>query len=303
VPYFIHIATVLCIYAILAQSLNVILGLGRALNLAHVASFALGAYSMALWASPTNSGIVIPMLISIGVCGTFSLILGWISLRLTSDYFAIGTLAFAALISALLINWRSFTNGVLGIPGIPRPTIFGYDTNNEVFFLILCAAVSLIIQILIWLVFRSGFARQLRAVGERPTSAAAMGIDRRAVLSAAFALSSCAAGIAGVLFAMLLSYIDPSSFMLAEMIVLFTMVVVGRPGSFWGCLGAVLVVVLIPEALRFLKVPYCLDPLPSCFEPIASSVLGQVRQLLNALMLFAVVWLGRRQLFPKERIC
>ena len=84
-----------------------------------------------------------------------------------------------------------------------------------------------------------------------------------------------------------MSYIDPSSFAINEMVFVLTIVVVGRPGSFWGVTLSTLFFVLFPEALRFLDIP--------------SEILGPTRQMLYASILFIVVFWNRRILFPQKR--
>ena len=142
--YVVHLAILVCMYLILAKGLNLTFGLGRFFNLANVASFAIGAYTTALLSVEAGTGFVKCTLASMLTSGLFALLLGGISLRLTQDYFAIGTLAFSSVVSSLLINWKSVTRGVLGIPGIPRPEIFGFDfyINTNFLVLIFLVAVS-----------------------------------------------------------------------------------------------------------------------------------------------------------------
>jgi len=121
--------------------------------------------------------------------------------------------------------------------------------------------------------------RCLRALAEYDRAAAARNI--------AFLLSSSAAGLAGSFFAYYLNYIDPSSFSLSEMVFLLTIVIVGRPGSFFGVMLSTAFLVLLPEPLRFLN--------------LDSATLGPMRQLLYALILFAIVWWKRKSIFPEQR--
>lgn len=285
--YYIHLCILVGIYVILAQSFNVTIGLGRLFNLAHIAAYALGAYVTALGATEFGMGPGRCMLSSALVSGVFAFLLGGIALRLAGDYFAIGTLAFSSVVSALLINWKSVTHGVLGIPGIPRPE-FGefalYDNSQFLVFTLILAVVS---QVVLYLLFKSSFARVLRAQAENRLATMALGRDVRLLNTTAFFISSLFAGVAGSLFAYYLNYIDPSSFSFAEMIFLLSIVVVGSPGSFWGCLAATVFLVLLPEPLRFLDLP--------------SSILGPMRQLLHSVVLLAVVWINRKRLFPSQR--
>lgn len=285
--YGIHLAILIALYLILAQSLNLTLGLGQLFNLAHVASYALGAYTTALLSTECESSFGVCVVASVLISGLFAIILGGIALRLSNDYFAIGTLAFSAVVSALLVNWKSLTKGVLGIPGIPRPEIFGIDfyQNSNFLALILIFAVST--QAFLYLLYVCPFGRTLRALAEYEKAAASLGADTRLTRNIAFFISSSFAGLAGSFFAYYLNYIDPSSFSLNEMVFVLTIVIVGRPGSFWGVIAATVFLVLLPEPLRFVD--------------INSAYLGPARQLLHSVILFGVVWWNRERLFPQRR--
>lgn len=285
--YLIHLAILVGIYTILAQSLNLQFGVGQLFNLAHIASYAIGAYATALLSTESGLGFVTCLLVSISVSGLFSLLIGVISLRLDQEYFAIGTLAFSSLITALLINWKELTRGVLGIPGIPRPELFGVMFFDNLDFLLLTMAIVLLSQVLFYLLFKSSLARVLMAQAESEHAALAIAHNTRLARNLCFFIGSCFAGLAGALFAYYINYIDPSSFSLLETVFVLSIVVVGRPGSFWGCLGATAFLVLLPEPLRFIE--------------ISPAVLGPARQSLYAAIMILVVYLYRRRLFPVRR--
>lgn len=285
--YGVHLAILVSLYLILAQSLNLTFGLGQLFNLAHVASYAVGAYTTALLSTDYSLPFGVCVAASILLSAVFALLLGLISLRLSTDYFAIGTLAFSSVISALLINWKSVTHGVLGVPGIPRPELFGIDFYDNSNFLVLIGSVALLVQALFYLLYKSPFGRSLRALAEFERAAASLGKNTRRTRNIAFCVSSAFAGLAGSFLSYYLNYIDPSSFGLGEMVFILTIVIVGSPGSFWGAIGASAFLVLLPEPLRFLD--------------ISSAYLGPMRQLLHAMILFAVVWWKRDKLFPQRR--
>jgi branched-chain amino acid transport system permease protein len=285
--YGIHLAILIALYSILVQSLNLTFGLGRLFNLAHVASYALGAYATAILSTTAESPFWVCILVSMLISGLFALTLGAISLRLSTDYFAIGTLAFSSVVSALLINWKDVTHGVLGIPGIPRPELFGIDFYTNSNFLVLISVFALFTQLFFYIAQTGPFGRTLRALAEYEQAASTLGKDTRMVRNFAFFFSSAAAGLAGSFFAYYMSYIDPSSFSLSEMVFILTIVIVGQPGSFFGVLGGTVLLLLIPEALRFVD--------------ISSAYLGPARQMLYAVILFGIVWTRRDSLFPKQR--
>lgn len=285
--YLIHLAILVCIYLILAQAFNLNFGLGCQFNLAHVASYAIGAYTTALLSTEHNWSFFPCILMSMCLSGFFSFLLGAISLKLVQDYFAIGTLAFSSVVSALLINWKSLTRGVLGIPGIPRPEIWQIDFNDNTNFLYLIGIFAIIVQLFLYFIFNSPYARSLRAQAEFEQAAMALARNARLVKNISFFIASAFAGLAGAFFAYYINYIDPTSFALTEMIFVLTIVVVGRPGHFWGCIAAAAFLVLLPEPLRFTDIP--------------PSILGPMREMLRALILFGVVWIFRGKLFPVER--
>lgn len=286
--YLIHLAILVGIYVILAQSLNLQFGVAQLLNLAHVASYAIGAYATALLSTELGVGFVLCVTVSILLSGLFSLLIGVISLRLDQEYFAIGTLAFSSLVTALLINWKELTRGVLGIPGIPRPELFELQFFDNADFLLLTVAFAVVTQIFFYIFFNSSLARVLRAQAEAEHATLAIAHNTRLARNLCFFIGSCFAGLAGSLFAYYINYIDPSSFTLLETVFVLSIVVVGRPGSFWGCLAATVFLVLLPEPLRFIE--------------ISPSVLGPVRQSLYAAIMITVIYVYRRRLFPIRRV-
>ncbi|MCB0318715.1 MAG: branched-chain amino acid ABC transporter permease [Bdellovibrionales bacterium] len=284
--YLIHLGILVCIYLILAQSFNLSFGLGKLFNLAHIAAYALGAYTTALLSTDHAIGTFVCFIASMLVAGLLAILIGIISLKLSQDYFAIGTLAFSAIVTALLINWKSLTRGVLGIPGIPRPEIANIDFDN-LNFLYLSTVLTVLVLLVSYLLFNNAYGRSLRTQSEFEQGAIALGKNTRKLRNFAFFVSSAIAGLAGSLFAYYINYIDPSSFSLVEMIFVLTLVITGRPGSFWGVSLATIFLVLLPEPLRFIDMP--------------SSILGPLRQLLYAVIMFAVVYFNRGTIFPKER--
>lgn len=285
--YLIHLGILICIYIILAQSFNLSFGVGRLFNLAHISVYAIGAYTTALLATEAGTGFLACIFTSMLLAGLFALLIGGIALKLTQDYFAIGTLAFSSVVTALLVNWKSLTRGVLGIPGIPHPVLNGFEFAENRDFLKLMIVLVIISQSILWVLFRGSYSRSLRAQAESEHAALSLGRNTRRVRTWSFFIASCFAGMAGAMYAYYMSYIDPSSFSLAEMIFVLTIVVVGKPGSFWGVIFSSTFLVLLPESLRFVE--------------LSPSILGPMRQMLYALILFSVVYWNRARLFPLER--
>ena len=266
--YLIHLAVLVGMYLILAQSFNLTFGLGRLFNLAHVSMYGIGAYVTALLATDHGAGFWRCVTWSVMAGGVFALLLIPIAKRLSDVSLAIGTLAFSALVSALLVNWTSVTRGVLGIPGIPRPIIGGTAFDNNAPFLGLTLACAMIALAVLFLLFRNRFARTLRAMAEFEQAALALGVPTSRLRARSLVIASAFAALAGSLYAYYMSYIEPSSFLLVEMVFVMTIAVIGRPGSFWGCIAATVFLVLLPEPLRFIGLP--------------PSILGPMRQMISS---------------------
>lgn len=285
--YILHLLILICLYIMLAQSFNLTFGLGRLFNLAHIANYAIGAYTTALLAVQYEMGFFTCITMSFIFSSFFSLLIGAIAIRLTKDYFAIGSMAFSALVLAVIINWKDLTRGVLGIPGIPRPVIFAYEFENNLSFFYLIFSLTIITSAILYFIFKSPLGRSLRAQAELEFASLSLAKNVKLVRNLAFIISAGFAGLAGSMFAYYINYIDPSSFSFNESVLVLSIVIIGSPGSFWGVLAGAAFLTLLPEPLRFIE--------------ISPGILGPMRQMLQALILFAVVYVQRERLFPVQR--
>ena len=252
---------------ILATSLNVATGYLGQLPLGHAGFMAVGAYAGGIFmkAMPVqellksgNTGAAIPyillaLLISAIVAGIFGIIIGIPALRLRGDYLAIITLGFGEIVRLVLLNWTSLTGGSGGIKNIPGPSFFGQELEiaaNTIFiyYLVLLAVILTIIVISRLKNSRVGLA--LQALREDEIACEAMGIDLARVKLSAFALSSCWAGFAGVIFAAKTTFINPASFTFMESAMILSMVVLGGMGSMLGSILSATVLTILPEATR-----------------------------------------------------
>ncbi len=169
------------------------------------------------------------------------------------DYLAIVTLGFGEIVRLTLQNWSSVTGGPRGISNIPRPELFGLQMGIEessiyIYYLVLAAVLITILVISRLKNSRVGLA--LQALREDEIACEAMGIDVTRVKLSAFALGSCWAGFAGVIFAAKTTYINPASFTFMESAMILSMVVLGGMGSIVGVAAAAMLLILVPEYLR-----------------------------------------------------
>jgi branched-chain amino acid transport system permease protein len=241
------------LYVMLALGLNIVVGLAGQLVLGYVAFYAIGAYAYGLlnqflgwgfWACLPVGGLLAVL------CG---LVLGFPVLRLRGDYLAIVTLGFGEIVRLTLQNWTSVTGGPRGISDIPRPGFFGMSmdiaaSTTYIYYLVLAAVVITVVVISRLKNSRVGLA--LQALREDEIACEAMGVDITRVKLSAFALGSCWAGFAGVIFAAKTTYINPSSFTFMESAMILSMVVLGGMGSIAGVVIAAFILILAPEYLR-----------------------------------------------------
>lgn len=258
-PYYLRLVEVVGINAILVVSLNWTNGLTGVFSLGHVAFMAVGAYTAALftlplarkalilpdlpqWLQQAHAGLL-PATVAGGIlAGVCALAIGYPVLRLRGHYLAVATLGFLVIVRAVAINAERFTRGGVGISGLPP-----FTTTWWTFAF---AALSVYVA---WRLTQSAYGRAMLAVREDEGAAAAMGIAPAQMRLMSFVLGAVFAGVAGSLWAHLITVISPNSFWLTETFNLVVMLVVGGMGSTTGAVVGAVVMTLIPEALRSLE--------------------------------------------------
>jgi branched-chain amino acid transport system permease protein len=263
--YFLHLLVYFDIYLIVALSLNLIVGYCGLLTLAHAGYYAIGAYAYALLALTLGWGFIPAALAGALIAAVLSLAISLPSWRLRGDFFVLATLAVQALIFSALYNWfsadaplgswRNLTNGPFGIPGIPRASIFGWQIGAPLAFALFATGVAAICAFILWRLKSSPWGRLLTAMREDELAARGLGKNTRMAKVHAIAISGGMVAIAGALYAAHVRYIDPSSASLNESILMLSMVIVGGLGNFRGPIVGAAVLILLPEALRFLNLP------------------------------------------------
>jgi branched-chain amino acid transport system permease protein len=283
--YLLHVLVLVCIYAILAVSLDIIVGQMGLLSIAQAAFYAVGAYTSALLAIRLGIPFVASFLVAMAVAAVISLVVSLPSLRLQDDYFALATFAFQMILLNILTNWIELTRGPLGIAGIPHPIILGWHVKSHTSFTLLAVGLASLTYIGVHCITNSPYGRVLHAIREDEVLVKSIGKNALYFKVTAFAVSAGLAGMAGSLYAHYITYIDPTNFTIMESILILSMVIIGGAGSFWGPVGGALVLVTLPEILRFVGMP--------------SSVAANVRQILYGGLLVAFMMLRPQGLMGK----
>lgn len=204
--YALRLATVLCMYATLAQSWNFIGGLAGYPSFATAAFFGLGAYVSGLL--QTRHGM--PMLAGWGSAGgaalVFATALGGAILHLRGHYFAIASLIIAEMLREIVNTTPDLTGGGMGLsfPVVRMPL----DAQARFFFFAMLVLAVLATATAI-VVHRSKLGFGLRCIQQNEDAAGLLGIDTYACKTAAFALSAVYVGVAGAIHASWVGYIEP----------------------------------------------------------------------------------------------
>lgn len=239
------------LYALLALSLNLILGEAGLFNMGHAAFYAMGAYTAAILNTRYQIPILWTLPLSGLVAGLFALAVARPVVHLRGDYLLIVTIGVGEIVRIALVNdVFGITGGANGIFGISRPKLFGVVIRQpQEFFYLIWGCVALTIFLLLRLK-RSRFGRALNYLREDEVAAEGSGINTDYYKLAAFGLGAAWAGMAGTLFAAKMTIISPESFSFWESVVLFMIVILGGAGSIPGVLLAAFLVVGLPELFR-----------------------------------------------------
>lgn len=254
-PYHLHTLIMAGIFAVLALSLNLLLGYTGQLSLGHAAFFGIGAYATGLLTVKLEWSPWIGLLAAVVLPGAAGYVIGRLALKLRGAYFVLLTISFAGCVSLVSVNWMDLTNGPLGLPGVPPleialPGLPAFSLRTKpAFYYVVLAAVALSYLVCRALI-RSRVGRALVALRENETLAASVGIDGTHYLVLAAVVSAAMAGFGGGLYAHYTRFVSPEVFLFTYTVTMVIMVVAGGKGTLAGpIVGAVLFTVL-PEALR-----------------------------------------------------
>ena len=273
--YFLHIAIVIGIFIILSVSLDLMAGYTGMLSLAHAAFFGVGAYSYALLATRVHVNFLTATFFAMMISSLLGALIGYPSLRIRLDYFAITTLALQVVLVSVFNNLVSVTGGPMGFTDIAQASVGNWVVTTKAGYLVLTGATALMVIAVSWLIVSGSTGRVLRAIREDEVFTESLGINVASYKIVITAISASLASLAGCVYAAYFSFIDPSSFSLSESIFIISIVIVGGAGSISGPVVGACVLVSLPEALRFLGLP--------------SAVAANLRQIIYGLLLIVLM--------------
>lgn len=234
------------IYAILAMSLDIILGYTGLASLGHAAYFGLGAYGVGILATRHGAGFWITLPVGVLLAVTVAAIFGLVALRATGVYFLMITLALGMVVWGLAHRWVTMTQGDNGISAIPRPDLgLPWSLAHSVPFYYFALAGFFISFWILLVIVRSPFGRSLVGIRESESRMRTLGYHVWLHKYIGFVIAGGFAGFAGVLWAYYNGFVSPADLQLATSVEVLLMVALGGRGTLLGpALGATIIVFL-----------------------------------------------------------
>jgi branched-chain amino acid transport system permease protein len=233
------------LYLVALLGLNILTGFTGQISLGHGAFMGIGAYTTTilvvdhgwrdLWTIPL-AGLI---------AGGFGLLFGLPATRFAGPYLALATFAIPLAFIGILKRFPHFTGGNIG-KNLPQlHSELGVHANPSVWFYGVCWAVALVMLPVAYWIVGGRFGRSLRAVRDSEIASTANGISTAGVKTAAFGISAAFCGVAGALFAIGTTYVNPDTFPIDLSILLLVGIVIGGAGSLSGMLFGALFVEFI----------------------------------------------------------
>jgi branched-chain amino acid transport system permease protein len=243
------------IYLIALIGLNVLTGYTGQMSLGHGAFMAVGGYTTAILMTDHGVKDLWTIPIAAAVAGAAGFLFGLPALRLTGLYLALATFAIAVATPAVIKKFEGFTGGgsgknLFGVKeltgGIAPVHVLGWKLNFNNWLYYLCWTVALVLYVVAWLLLRGRTGRAFRAVRDSETAALSSGVSLARYKTLAFGVSAAYAGVAGALFAIATTYVNPDTFPVQLSIFLLVGVVVGGLGSLTGLIAGAVFIEFLP---------------------------------------------------------
>ena len=234
------------IAAILAMSLDLLLGYTGLPSLGHAAYFGVGAYAVAILATERQVGFAGCLAAGLVAAAVTAALFGLLAIRATGTYFLMITLALGMVVWGLAFRWVSLTRGDNGIAGVPRPELgLPWSLWEPVPFFYAALVAAIVAWALLELLVHSPFGLGLEGIRESESRMRALGYNVWLHKYLAFVLSGTLAGFAGVFWAYYNGFVSPVDVQLVTSVEALLMVALGGPGTLLGpAAGAAIIVFL-----------------------------------------------------------
>lgn len=271
--YYVGLAIQIFIMAILAMSLDILVGHTGLPSMGHAAYYGVAAYATGFLYLAGVKNFWLVAVLGMGLGGLAAAFFGLLALRAQGPYFMLITLALSQVLWGIAFKWRSLTGGDDGLPGIGRPDLgLGIDLKPDLHFYYFTIVLFLIVLVALFVLLNSPFGYTLRGIRESESRMKALGYPAWVYKYAGFIFAGIFAGISGVLWVYYSGFVNPSYFGVDLSVKALLMLILGGSGSLFGPLIGAGIIVL-------------LENLVSGFTERWSLILGVV--YVTAIMLFS----------------
>ncbi len=237
------------LHAILAISLNLLMGYAGQISLGHAAFFGIGAYTSAILTTRYGWNPWPSILAGVAFTGILAYVVARPILKLKGHYLAMATLGLGIIVHIFIVQMGWLTGGPDGMGGIPTLSLFGWEVDSDERWYVF---IGVMLVLVIWLalnIIDSRSGRALRALHGSEVAAEMMGINTAATKTGVFVLAALIASVAGSIFAHQQAFVSPDSFNFFFSIELVTMVVLGGMASTYGAVLGAIILTFLPELL------------------------------------------------------
>lgn len=251
------------LFVLMGMGLNIEVGLAGLLDMGFVAFFAVGAYTVALLTADSEYALAqytfLPALsfwaalpLAVVAATIVGVLFGLPVLSVKGDYLAVATLGLGEIVRVLVISdaAKPVFGGAQGILQIPKPAIGGFELADPVSLFYLTLVFVLIAAYIAWRLEGSRLGRAWMAIRDDEDVAQALGINLVQSKLLAYGLGAAFAGLAGAIFATMLTSVYPHSFSLLISINVLALLIVGGMGSLPGVIVGAMLLIGLPEVLR-----------------------------------------------------
>jgi len=245
--YWLFVVSEFFIFAIVAISLDLLMGRSGQISLGHSGFVALGAYAAAILNERFGIDLLGGALCGGALAALASLLLGFPAARLRGHYLGIVTLGFGIAVDQVALKWDALTGGDQGVH-LHRPMLLGLDVGSPVRIYYVALVALVVAALLVWSLTRTRVGRAFAAIKDSEIAAAAMGVAVARTKVLAFMCSAFLAGAAGGIYAFLAGFVAPEDFGIDSSLLFFAMVIIGGMGSIPGAIGGAVVVDAIKNA-------------------------------------------------------
>jgi branched-chain amino acid transport system permease protein len=244
--YWLGLLTQMLIFALLAMSLDILLGYTGLPSLGHAGFFGVAAYAVAVLSTTHHAGFWTCVVGGILAGTLLSACLGLLVSHVRDVYFLMITLALGMVLWGLSYRWIPVTGGDNGISGIPRPdAIAGWPLAGPITFYYVTLFVFVVCGVLLALLVRSPFGFTLRGIRENETRMKSLGFNTWLHCYVSYVVAGAFASVSGVVWAYYNGFVSPTYLDLTASSELFLMVTLGGPGTLVGpVVGAGAIVLL-----------------------------------------------------------